>query len=558
MLTRLSIRDVVLIEKLDLTLESGLSVLTGETGAGKSILLDSLGLALGHRSEARLIRRGAEQASVSAAFDLADDHDARRLATDSGVDTQGEDLILRRVLRQDGRTRAFVNDQPISVGLLKQIGATLVEIHGQFETQGLLEQAAHRPLLDAFGRLQPERDAVSNAYDGWTVARKALADAEAAAAEAKANEEFLRHAVDELNELAPAPGEEQSLADQRQLLQHAEQISAAMSEAVEFLTGEGGADLQLSRALGALERAAQHAGGALDETIAALSRAVSETADAQGYLDKAAGDMDMDPAALEAAEERLFALRAAARKFDVSVDGLADLHDRFATDLADMDAGGLALRELQQQETAAKEAYVAAAKTLQTARQAAAARLDDAVMGELSPLKLGNALFATSVSELPEERWSAVGMDRVEFSVATNPGSDPGPLAKIASGGELARFMLALKVILAEADPVPVLVFDEVDAGIGGAVAAAVGERLAALGQIAQVLVVTHSPQVAARGDQHLTVRKSDASDSQVRTEVKPLLATDRREEIARMLSGAEITGEARQAAESLLNGAAA
>lgn len=557
MLTRLSIRDVVLIEKLDLSLGGGLTVLTGETGAGKSILLDSLGLALGHRSEVRMIRTGAEQSVVSAAFDVPADHPSHALAADSGIETDDTEIILRRVLGQDGRTRAFINDQPVSVGLLKKVGATLVEIHGQFDTQSLLEPASHRPLLDAFGGHSSAAASVSDAYTHWQETRDAVAAAEAAAQSARENEDFLRHAVDELTALDPQPGEDAALAENRKLMQHAEQISDAMTVASDVLGSDQGAESQLSAALSALERVSENAAGRLDDVIAALQRSLAEAADARGYLDKAASDLDIDPKALEDAEDRLFGLRAAARKYNVDVDALASLREQFARDLADLDAGGEALEALKRAESEAREKYIAAADILRTKRLECASVLDRGMHEELKPLKLGAAVFKTTVEKLPEDKWSVHGFDRVAFEVATNPGASPGPLAKIASGGELARFMLALKVILAEADPVPVLVFDEVDAGIGGAVAAAVGDRLAQLGALAQVLVVTHSPQVAARGGSHMTVRKAGAADT-VRTNVQLLDTDDRREEIARMLSGAEVTGEARAAADSLLNGAAA
>ncbi len=557
MLIRLSIRDVVLIEKLDLSLADGLTVLTGETGAGKSILLDSLGLALGYRSEVRLIRPGADKSIVSAAFDVPETHPAHALAADSGIESDGAEIILRRVLGQDGRTRAFINDQPVSIGLLKKVGETLVEMHGQFDTQSLLEPASHRPLLDAFGGYPAEVEAVSSAYTTWQDAREAVLAAEEAAQSARENEEFLRHAVDELTSLDPQPGEEAVLAESRTLMQHAEQISTALTSASNALDGDQGAENQFSAALFALEKVAEHAAGRVDELIAALKRSLAETADARAYLDKAVDDLEVDPRALEVAEDRLFALRAAARKYDVAVGDLATLQTRFAAELTDLDAGGVALDGLRLAEAAARESYVLAAQSLRAKRQDAGAALDLGMREELQPLKLGTAFFRTTVEELPEDRWSASGVDRVVFEVATNPGAEPGPLAKIASGGELARFMLALKVNLAEADPVPVLVFDEVDAGIGGAVASAVGERLAKLGRLAQVLVVTHSPQVAATGAQHMTVRKAGSPDA-VRTDVEVLDNDARREEIARMLSGAEVTGEARAAAGSLLNGAVA
>jgi DNA repair protein RecN (Recombination protein N) len=552
MLTSLSIRNIVLIDKLDLTFEQGLSVLTGETGAGKSILLDALGLALGHKAEARLLRKGAEQAIVTAVFDVGDDHPAVREAEGNGIECDGDDLILRRVLGDDGRTRAFVNDQPVSVGLLRRVGEHLVEVHGQFETQRLIEPASHRGLLDAFAGNDAALADVAAAYKTWRDINAALSAAEEAQRMARENEEFVRHAVDELRALAPQPGEESALAEQRKILQYQEQISAAMTEAQEALNADEGVEVMLSRALDALERAQSKAGGKLDDTIAALGRAISETADTSGFLERAASDLELDPAALEDAEERLFALRALARKHGVDVDHLADIQAKLERDLDGIEGGDGTLKRLRAEADKAAKDYASAAKVLHDRRVAAGAKLDKAMTGELGPLKMEKARFATSVAAEAADKWSATGADRVEFAVATNPGADPGPLAKIASGGEMARFMLALKVVLAEADPVPVLVFDEVDAGIGGAVASAVGERLALLGRGVQVFVVTHSPQVAAKGKGHFSVRKGE-SDGNSRTEVVPLNDDDRLEEIARMLAGENVTGEARAAAARLL-----
>lgn len=557
MLTRLSIRNVVLIDKLDLEFSPGLAVLTGETGAGKSIVLDALGLALGYRAEARLLRKGAEQASVSAVFEVPVGHPSRAELEEGGLDASEDLLILRRVLGNDGRTKSFVNDQPVSVGLLKRIGGHLVEIHGQFETQRLLDPAGHRALLDAYGGFGDLLDGVGRAFATFRDMQASLSAAEEASRMARENEEFLRHAVDELAKLAPMAGEETALAEQRRMLQHGEQISTAITAAMEAITGDGGADETLGRALTEIERAAGKAGGRLDETLSALQRALSEAADAGGFLERAQADLDMDPQALEAAEERLFALRALARKHHCEVDALADVQAKLEADLADVDAGGENVKRLKAELEKAKQAYRDTAGKLSTVRKKAAKTLDTAMADELAPLKLGQARFETGVFPVDEDKWAAHGIDRVAFSVATNPGSEPGPLNKIASGGELARFMLALKVVLAEADPVPVLVFDEVDAGIGGAVAAAVGERLQRLGSAAQIFVVTHSPQVAAKGTRHLYVRKGAEGDG-MRTEVVPLSGEERREEIARMLSGEQVTSEARAAADSLLKGAAA
>jgi len=554
MLTRLSIRNVVLIDKLDLDFSSGLAVLTGETGAGKSILLDALGLAIGHRAEARMLRKGADVASAVAVFDVPGNSAARALLKESDIDADGDDLILRRSLGADGRTKAFINDQPVSVGLLKRVGEHLVEIHGQFETQRLLDPSGHRSLLDAFGGHHDALSDIARLFGVVKDKQAALSAATEAARIAKENEEYLRHSVEELRALSPTPGEESALAEQRKILQHGEQISTAIQEAQQALMGEGGAEEKLATALGEIERAATKAGGLLDDTLGALQRAVSEAADATGYLERATADLEIDPQALEEAEERLFALRALARKHNTEVDALAETLSKLEDALADIDAGGENMKRLQSEAEAAKKEFARAADILHKKRVAAASALDKSMLGELEPLRLGNARFQTNVIALDEDKWTETGADKVSFAVATNPGSEPGPLNKIASGGELARFMLALKVVLADADPVPVLVFDEVDAGIGGAVAAAVGERLVRLGNGVQVFVVTHSPQVAAKGAHHLNVRKG-VQDAETRTEVVALKGDERLEEIARMLSGESVTTEARAAANQLLSG---
>jgi len=550
MLLGLSIRDVVLIDRLDIAFQPGLTVLTGETGAGKSILLDSLGLALGARSESGLVRQGASQLSVTAEFSIPAGHPAEALLAEQELHP-ADGLMLRRVVSTDGRSRAFVNDQPVSVGLLRRLGDCLVEIHGQFESHGLLDPASHRGVLDAFGGLDVA--AVRTAHASWKTAAKARAEAEAALAKAKGEEDFLRHAVEELNALNPGPGEESSLAEKRAMMMHGEKLVEGMNAAVQFLSGKGDVEANLRSAQRALERVADKAEGRLDEVIAALDRAADEAAEARTQLDRASSTIDLDPRALEKVEERLFTLRAVARKHSVPVDDLAALRDKMATELSALDAGGSGLAKLAAAEKAAKAAYAEAAKSLSRARTEAAGRLDHAVAAELPPLKLDRARFQTRVAPLEEGEWSETGMDRVAFEVATNPGSAPGPLGKIASGGELSRFMLALKVVLARIGTVPSIVFDEVDSGIGGAVAAAVGERLARLSQDLQVLVVTHSPQVAAKGANHWHVAKGDDGQGGTVTRVQALQPSQRREEIARMLAGAEVTDHARAAAESLL-----
>jgi len=561
MLATLSIRDVVLVDRLDLRFAPGLSTLTGETGAGKSILLDALGLALGGRADARLVRHGADRATVVAEFDLPPDHPAFTVLDEGGIErgeADGESLVIRRVLGADGRSRAFVNDQPVSVGLARRLGEALVEVHGQFENQRLLDPASHRRLLDAYGSLQPIVDATAAARRRWQETAHAAREAEAALADARRDEDYLRHAVEELRAMEPRPGEEAQLAERRSMLQNAEKLTEAMTAAAEAMVGgaggRGAMDL-IQDALRRLHRAAEKAGERLDPTIAALDRAADEVADAHGWLERAAADLDLDPRHLEQAEERLFALRALARKHGCTVDDLAALAEEMAGCLDALDNGADAVHRLEAEAEAARHAYRKTAEALSAARQEAAGRLDAAVATELAPLRLGGARFGTRIDRLDEADWAEHGIDRVTFEVAANPGVPPGPLNRVASGGELARLTLALKVVLAAADPVPTLVFDEVDAGVGGAVAAAVGERLARLAGDVQVLVVTHSPQVAARGAHHLRVSKT-AGDT-ARTAVDVLDAGGRTEEIARMLAGARITEEARAAAASLLKGAA-
>ncbi|MBL6958521.1 MAG: DNA repair protein RecN [Rhodospirillales bacterium] len=559
MLRTLSIRNVVLIDRLDLAFEGGLGVLTGETGAGKSILLDALGLALGERAEAKLVRHGAEQATVTAAFDLPPGHPVFGLLAEQGVEAEDGELLLRRALGTDGRSRAFLNDQPVSVSLLRQVGGLLVEIHGQFESQRLLNAGFHRPLLDAQGGLQGKLDSVAAAYRHWREAAEAHARAEADLEAARRDEEFLRHAADELSGLDPQPGEEQELADQRALLMNSEQVVEDLNAATAALDRGDGVEDAVAAAIRHLERIAAKLAGRFDAALAALARGASELAEGRALLDRAGAEMDLDPAHLEEVEERLFALRALARKHGVEVDGLPDLLQDFRRKLDSVEDGAAHLEKLAAAEAAARDVYCRAAESLSKARTKAAKSLAKTVGDELAPLKLEKALFTVLVESQQEneDAWGAEGWDRVAFEVSTNPGQPPGPLNKIASGGELARFMLALKVALAEADPVPTLIFDEVDSGIGGAVAAAVGVRLALLAESYQVLVVTHSPQVAAQGAHHMRVSKSDAA-KEVLTTVHTLNSGDRQEEIARMLAGASITDEARAAATKLLEGDAA
>ncbi len=558
MLCHLSIRDVVLIDRLELEFDSGLGVLTGETGAGKSILLDSLGLALGMRADAGLIRPGAEQAVVTATFDIAASHPASELLATHGFALDEGTILLRRIVGRDGRSRAFVNDQPATAGLLRQIGEQLVEIQGQFERFALAAPAVQRDALDSFGGLTHSANEVSDLFTAWSQARTALADAEAEVAAARTEEERLRHDVAELDDLAPIAGEEASLADQRQLLQNAERLIAAFNQALADLSGESGAEPALQRAAHALSRAAEYTGGHLDTILAALDRGTAELQDALQELQALAYAIETDSGQLDSVEQRLFALRAAARKHDTGVDRLSEVHANLVEKLAALDGNSERLTDLAKAAEAAQRAYLAAAERLSAGRSKAARALDRAVARELAPLKLDKATFTSVIERLPEADWSATGLEAVEFRVATNPGSAPGPLGKIASGGELSRFLLALKVVLADAGDTTTLIFDEVDAGVGGATAAAVGERLGALASASgrQILAVTHSPQVAAVGSQHWLVSKGGDDDA-VTTRVDLLDREARREEIARMLAGAEITEEARAAAERLLDGAA-
>jgi DNA repair protein RecN (Recombination protein N) len=550
MLTRLSIRDVVLIEALDLEFTDGLVALTGETGAGKSILLDSLGLALGVRADSGLVRQGAERAVVSASFDIAASHPVTGLLNESGLDAEpGEPLIVRRIVKADGGSRASVNDQPVSTTLLREIGDLLVEIHGQHDDRGLLNPKSHRGLLDAYGGIDGQ--ALAAAWSKWRQSLETLSAAREEVEEAERDRDFISHAVAELMALAPQAGEEAELAELRSTMQKGDRVSGDLGEIAALLDGSDGGLAKLRQAARRADRIAdEHP--LLTEVLNALDRALIETDEAEAKLADAAAQLSFDPARLDEAETRLFDIRALARKHRVEPDALPALTKEFAEKLGKIEAGGAHLAAL---ETAASECfatYVKEAEIVHAARAAAIARLDAAVAQELGPLKLDTAQFQTALETLAEDRWTAQGKDRVAFEISTNPGAPFGPLAKIASGGELSRFILALKVVLAEQGGVMTMIFDEIDRGVGGAVASAVGERLARLSTGAQLLVVTHSPQVAARADRQWLIAKS--SDGLVtRTGVLRLDAGERREEIARMLSGAETTDEARAQADRLL-----
>ncbi len=557
MLLGLSIRDVVLIDKLDLSFRAGLCVLTGETGAGKSILLDALGLALGVRAESGLVRHGAEQAVVSAEFALPRNHPTRDLLSQAGISLPGDSLVLRRVVDSGGRSRAFIDDQPVSIGLLRQAGEVLVEIEAQFAQRGLLDPGTHRQALDDYGVDASDLKGLAEAWNAWRDKLKAHAESAERLARARAEEEFLRHALKELEALEPKPGEENTLAEERALLMNRERLTEALEGALGELSGERGGERALNAAARSLERLKDKAGGRLDLALAALERARVEAREAIAEIEAALRDLGNAPRSAEKIEERLFALRDLARKHKVPVDGLAALRAEIAAKVAALEDGGDAVEKLAREAAEARKVYIAAADKVSAQRRKAAAALDAAVTKELKPLKLDKARFATLLTSLGESEWGPFGRERAHFEVATNPGAPAGPLAKIASGGELSRFMLALKVVLAKTSPVPTLVFDEVDSGIGGAAAAAVGERLHRLGRELQVLVVTHSPQVAARGAHHWRVEKSQAAQKTL-IRAAELSAEARREEIARMLSGAAITAEARAAAASLMAGAEA
>jgi DNA repair protein RecN (Recombination protein N) len=551
MLRSLSIRDIVLIERLELGFAGGLSALTGETGAGKSIILDALGLALGGRSDRSLVRAGAEHGSIVAEFEPADPAPLQVLLHDNGIPFEGE-LILRRIITADGRSRAFVNDTAVSTAMLRQVGELLVEVHGQFEQRGLMNPQAHRAILDAFAGLGPLVARVRAAHGAWRQAAEGLARLRDGLAAAQREEDYLRHRERELADLAPQTGEEEELAQRRQSLMNREKLVAALGEALAAVSGSHGAMERLGAAERKLERSAALAPELVEPGVAALNRALVEAGEAEAALESALRGLEEGGGTLDEVEERLFALRDAARKHRVAVDVLPDLLAETRALLEQIDAGAGGVEAAERELAAALEGYRAAARELSQGRAAAAARLAAAVMAELPPLKLERARVRVQLEPLPEAEWGPEGAERVAFEVSTNPGQPFGPIGKIASGGELSRFMLALKVVLARLDSTDTLIFDEVDAGIGGATADAVGERLARLGKERQVLVVTHAPQVAARAGHQFSVRKRVAG-GKTQVAVRELVQAERRDEIARMLAGAEITDAARAAAESLM-----
>ncbi len=555
MLAQLTIRDIVLIDRLDLRFGPGLTVLTGETGAGKSILLDALALALGGRGDGLVVRHGEKQGQVTAVFDLFPDHPAWDVVRAQSLDAEGT-LILRRVQYADGRTRAYLNDAPVSAQTLRAVSRQLVEIHGQHDERALVDPAAHRALVDAYGGLDAAARTVRDAFAARRTAEKLLAEEDARLRKARAEADYLQHVRDELAALAPMSGEEQALAARRGGMQQAEKVAGDLRDAAEGIGGEASPLPTLSALLRRLERRAVQAPDLIEPCLRALDGALLALEHAHATLDEALRATAFDPRELESVEERLFALRAASRKHNVPADALPDLLDRFSGDLAALAAGEQHLEVLGRAVETSRSAYRTAAEALSLGRREAAARLDAAVNAELPPLKLDRARFVTQV-ESNADTGGPDGVDRVAFWVSTNPGTRPGPLTKVASGGELARFMLALKVSLADRGSAPTLVFDEIDTGVGGAVADAIGSRLARLAGTVQVLAVTHAPQVAARSASHLQISKGPTVEGDsMATRVTVLEADARREEIARMLAGAVVTEEARAAARRLIEAA--
>lgn len=557
MLVQLSIRDIVLIDRLDLTFTQGLSVLTGETGAGKSILLDALSLALGARGDGGLVRHGAEQGQVTAMFDLPSGHLALDVLAEGGIDHEGY-VVMRRVQSADGRSRAFINDQPVSIGLMRELGSSFVELHGQHDERALLQPVAHRGLLDAFGGLETKVARVRAAWSRWQEHKKAVASL-AARVEAAAREaDYLRDSVAELTTLAPQPGEEAELAERRQQLMRAEKIATDLDDAASELSGDTSPIPSLTHLAKRLERKSRELPGFVEEVVRQLDVALDALHLASQELETARRTSEFDPAELEASEERLFALRAASRKYSVAVENLPDLAVRLADDLENLNSGEEKLAQMREEMKVLEAGYMEVARELSRDRHKAAEELAQSVMAELPALKLESARFLVEIETDPDEPGEE-GIDSAGFWVQTNPGSKAGPIGKVASGGELSRFLLALKVALADRGSAPTLVFDEIDTGVGGAVADAIGQRLRRLAERVQVLSVTHAPQVAARASHHFVISKKPvAGEERVTTGVNAIRDGDRREEIARMLAGASITDEARAAADRLIRQSAA
>ncbi|MCC3861357.1 DNA repair protein RecN [Pseudemcibacter aquimaris] len=555
MIVSLTIKDIVLIDRLQMDFEDGLSVLSGETGAGKSILLSGIGLAIGARSGREIIRQGQDQGSVTAEFSLSEDHRIWDVLNDQGLDHEDGQLILRRVIGKDGRSRAFINDQSVSITLLRQIGETLVEIHGQHDERGLLNPSGHRSLLDDFGDYQELHIKVRNNFDNLTALQDELADEQAKLEQAKQDEDYIRYNLEELDQLNPQEGEEEELAKERTRMMQGENLSEGLGELLNKLLSDKGVDTVLRATIRKMERMAAQAPGLLEGVSENLDRAANETADAIAELEEIIRNLEFNPYDLENTEERLFALRAAARKHNCQADQLPALKAEFEEKLSTIQYGDEEVRRLTEDVYRAQTIFEANVEKLSKEREMAAAILDAQVNEELPALKMDKAEFKTFLEPLDKEHWNGEGGERIDFRVSTNPGAPFGGLVKIASGGELSRFILALKVVLARKTSVATLIFDEIDQGVGGAVANAVGERLSELSDKGQILVITHSPQVAARGKNHWLIKKAaNESDGPVTTAVTPLSDDLRREEIARMLAGAEITNEARAAADNLLD----
>ena len=553
MLSALSVRNIVLIDQLDLGLDTGLTALTGETGAGKSILLDALTLALGGRGDASLVRNGAESGQVVAVLQLPRHHPARAALRDNAI-SDDDDIILRRVQFADGRTRAFINDQPVSAGLLQTIGALIVEIHGQHDDRALIDVATHRASLDAFGGHEALGEAVRSSYVGLVDADAAVAAQRAVIADAVSREDYARHVVEELSDLSPEAGEEEVLAERRQRLMQLERAAQEVRDADDMLSGPAAPGPALASLMRRLMRKVDGGAAVFQPIVEALDASLLALDATSEALETLKREMAFDPLDLEKVEERLFALRAAARKHHTTCDGLAEVLARYRADLDMLQSGEESLKALQLAADAARLAYRSAAGALSAARAEAAAALSTAVEAELPDLKLGAARFIVDL-QVDEAKVAATGFDQIAFHVQTNPGTLAGPLLKVASGGELSRFLLALKVVLADRGSAPVLIFDEIDTGVGGAVADAIGRRLARLASRVQVLAVTHAPQVAARAHRHLLIEKQAIEEGAfMRTHVKPLDGAARREEIARMLAGAQVTDEARAAAGKLIS----
>ncbi len=553
MLTALSIRDIVLIEKLDVDFTSGLTVLTGETGAGKSILLDALSLALGARGDGGLVRTGKPKGQVIATFDVSHDHPARQFLLDRELLEENETcIVVRRVQNADGRTRAFINDNPASAGILRDLGGMLVELHGQHDDRALVDVRSHCGLLDSFGGLEDYRNDVGAAYRNWRDLRGELQELRQRVEAAAREMDYLRTSVDELKLLSPQEGEEPELAEKRQTMMQAEKIADDIHGASEVLLGSASPVPLIANTLKLLERKAALAPGLLDDTIDQLGGALDRLADAQTAIEAAQRAVDFDPSELEATEERLFSLRAASRKFNKPVDNLAAFCSQMQRQLDELDAGEERLVTLAREVERSAAILDKKAMALSAKRRRAAKTLVNAVMKELPPLKLEQAEFIVQV-DAEAGKTNANGIDSVEFLVRTNRGGRAGPIMKVASGGELSRFLLALKVVLADRGSAPTLVFDEIDTGVGGAVADAMGRRLSRLAQKVQVLSVTHAPQVAAMAENHLLIEKAESKNRNL--EVSLVHVDDHRklEEIARMLSGAQITNEARAAAQKLI-----